>query len=426
MSVDLLYWVWLAECLGPASRKLPGLLARFGSAYDIYRADDEELVGFDSDGNEGLLPLADKSLERACEIVEYCSRRDIGIITFASPEYPSRLKKLQDPPAVLYYRGKLPDFNNRLCIAVVGTRKMSEYGKLAAYKIAYELTAAGALVVSGMALGIDAMAGCGALSASGKTVAVFGCGVDRAYPSNHRRFMSHIIQNGCVISEYPHGTEPRGCHFPQRNRIISGLCQGCLVVEADASSGAIITAKSAILQGRDVFAVPGNIDSEGSVGTNELIYEGAIPARSAKDILENYRDLYSGVLSFKRLENSQRHSDFNSARAKFYGLDYAIEQNAEKSDKAKGLHPRETEVAAKDKAPEKSEKSEKSTPDASVINSLDEKSRRVYEVICANDAARLDDFVAAGVETGAAMSSLTLLEIRGLISQKPGGFYVKK
>jgi predicted Rossmann fold nucleotide-binding protein DprA/Smf involved in DNA uptake len=274
-----------------------------------------------------------------------------------------------------------------------------------------------------MALGIDAVAACGALDAGGKTVAVLGSGVDHIYPTEHKKLAEHIVKKGLLLSEYPPLEAPTRGSFPTRNRLISGLSQGTLIVEANERSGALITAKDAILQGRDIFALPGNINNPTSNGTNSLIKDGANPITCAADILENYRELYSGVLSFKRLENSQRYSDFNSARAKFYGLDYAIEQNAEKSDKAKDLHPSETEVAAKDKAPEKSEKS---TPDASVINSLDEKSRRVYEVICANDAARLDDFVAAGVETGAAMSSLTLLEIRGLISQKPGGFYVKK
>ncbi len=428
MSSDLLYWVWLSECLGPASRKLSELFARFGSAYDIYRADGEELVGFDSDGNEGLMSLTNKSLERACAIVDYCNRKGIGILPFASPEYPSRLKKLQNPPAVLYYRGKLPDFEKRLCIAVVGTRKMSEYGKLTAYKIAYELTAAGAIVVSGMALGIDAMAACGALSASGQTVAVFGCGVERIYPPKHKRLASRILENGCFISEYPPDTEPRGYHFPQRNRIISGLCQGTLVVEADASSGAMITARDAILQGRDVFAVPGNIDSDGSQGTNELIHSGANSARNAEDILENYRELYSDVLSFKHLENSKKRSYFNDARAKFYGLDYVISESAPKTDKTetkvnKYSDSAEAKAAKKD---EKPEKRAESAPDAAVINSLDPRSRVVYDVICASEGARLDDFIAAGVSASAAMAALTVLEIRGLVSQKPGGLYVKK
>ena len=221
MSTDLMYWIWLSERLGPANRLLPGLLAQFGSVYDIYRADDEELMGFDFDGIEKRSALADKNLDSAYRTLDYCARKGILILTPDSPNYPNSLRVLQNPPSVLYCRGKLPDFEKRLCLSVVGTRKMTEYGKCAAYKIAYELSAAGVIVVSGMALGIDAMAACGALSASGQTVAVFGSGIDRIYPAKHRKLRDKILENGCTISEFPPDAEPKGYHFPIRNRIIS-------------------------------------------------------------------------------------------------------------------------------------------------------------------------------------------------------------
>ncbi len=425
MPSDLLYWVWLSQRLGPGSRKLPGLVSRFDSAYEIYRADDEEITGFDADGNEKLYNLANKDLDEACRTVEYCSANGIEIITYASPRYPSKLRKLQDPPAVLYLRGRLPELEKRLAIAVVGTRKMSEYGKASAYKIAYELASAGALVVSGMALGVDAMAACGALSAKGETIAVFGCGVERTYPAKHKRLMSKILENGCVISEYPPHTEPRGYNFPMRNRIISGLCSGTLVVEADESSGAMITARDAILQGRDIFALPGNIDAEGSQGTNLLIREGAQPIRSAHDILENYRELYSDVLSFRKLEKAEHRSDYDPARASYYGLDYAEngkkDENVSKKTNSEEKGTKEiNNVAFADIKPSQVPKNE------AVVASLDEKLRRVYDALKEGEDTRLEDLVSRGFSTAQAMAALTVLEIKGLIEKKPGGVYMKK
>ncbi len=427
MSTDLLYWIWLAERLGPASRRLTGLLARFDSAYEIYRATDEEITGVDADGNEKLHRLCDKDLDFACKTLEYCKRNAIGIIAYDDENYPARLRKLQDPPAVLYVRGKLPQLDKRVAVAVVGTRQMSEYGKTSAYKIAYELAAAGAVVVSGMALGVDGMAACGALSAKGETVAVLGCGVDRVYPARHKKLMDKILSVGCVISEYPPHTEPHGYNFPMRNRLISGLCNGTLVIEADEMSGALITARDAIIQGRDIYALPGNIDAPGSQGTNKLIHDGAEQIRSAADILENYRELYSDTLNFEKLRRAERNSDYDKSVARTYGVEYIEKQKEEEKKEA----PKVPTVRKKSEPKTEKREEEKASVEPTsakndAVEKLDEKTRAVYEAMKEGSETRVEGLASCGLTVPQIMSALTMLEIKGLIEQRPGGAYTRK
>ena len=228
-----LYWVWLSEILGAGSRYVGKLADFFGSSFDIYNASEEEIIRSGCVSEQIASKLNNKNLKRAYDILDYCAVNNIGILSFGDENYPTRLRNLQDPPAVLYYKGTLPNFDEKVCIAVVGTRKMSEYGKRAAYKISYELASAGAVVVSGMALGNDAVASCGALVAEGKTVAVLGCGIDIVYPPQHTKLQREIEARGVVITEYAPGTKPFGSNFPIRNRIISGLSLGSVIVEAD-------------------------------------------------------------------------------------------------------------------------------------------------------------------------------------------------
>ncbi|OGW90778.1 MAG: DNA protecting protein DprA [Omnitrophica bacterium RIFCSPHIGHO2_02_FULL_63_14] len=210
------------------------------------------------------------------------------IIKINDPDYPAALKEIYDPPALLYVRGRLPD-PARVRIAIVGSRKVSFYGTRMARSIAEELSRAGLVVVSGMALGIDTAAHEGALAGGGPTVAVLAGGLNHIYPKENLKLAKRIVETGgALITENPPEMEPLAGLFPQRNRIISGLSRGALVVEAAKKSGALITADCALSQGRDVFAVPGNADSRLSGGTNWLIKEGAIPVGSAAEILEEW------------------------------------------------------------------------------------------------------------------------------------------
>ena len=239
MRDGTLYWIWLAQKLGAGNRYLPYLMERYSDAFEVYRADSEEL--FDTEMPEALQEaLSDKKLDEALAISDYCTRLRIGILTYKSELYPAGLRRLKDPPTVLYYRGRMPDLSKMVSISVVGTRTMSEYGKSAGYKIAYELASAGVCIVSGMALGVDSVAACAALEACNTTIAVLGSGVDVIYPKEHTTLYKKIIERGAVISEYPPTTRPEGRHFPQRNRIISGLGMGTIVIEGDMRSGALI------------------------------------------------------------------------------------------------------------------------------------------------------------------------------------------
>ena len=210
----------------------------------------------------------------------------IKTITIDNENYPILLKQIYDPPKVLYVKGNVDILNNP-SIAIVGCRDNTEYGKKAATYFSYNLAKQNINIISGLAKGIDSFAHIGALQAEGKTIAVVGNGLDTVYPKENEDLAKRIInQGGAIISEYPIGTKPEKEHFPARNRIISGLSKGIIVVEAKEKSGSLITVDFAIEQGKDVFAVPGNINSLNSVGTNKLIKDGAIPVSNYKEILE--------------------------------------------------------------------------------------------------------------------------------------------
>ena len=224
--------------------------------------------------------------DHAEQIAEKAEKRDVNIITFWDEHYPILLKKMYDPPVVLYCKGNFLDANDD-CVSVVGTRKATAYGKSAAKQLTEELCSAGMTIVSGMARGIDSIAHKTALGCKGKTIAVLGIGVDVVYPPENKAPYNSIIETGTVISEFPLGAKPDAGNFPQRNRIISGMSHGTLVVEAGNKSGAILTALNAVDQGREVFAVPARITDKSSAGCLRLIRNGAIPAESANRILEH-------------------------------------------------------------------------------------------------------------------------------------------
>ncbi len=213
------------------------------------------------------------------------TERDMGIIEYGDKSYPSLLAEIKDPPKRLYYVGN-PELLNSRCVSVVGSRTTTTYGRNTAKAIGRTLSQRGACVVSGMAKGIDTCAHEGALEAGGKTIAVLGCGVDVCFPRENRILKAEIERHGLIVSEYPLGTEPHKWNFPRRNRIISGLSQMTVVVQARNRSGALITAELAAEQGRDVMAVPGNIDSQFNLGNNKLIREGVMPLISVEDVLE--------------------------------------------------------------------------------------------------------------------------------------------
>lgn len=283
---ELYYWIALRFVFGIGNVIYKNLIRHFGSPERIFQAAPEELAaveGINARAIESIknfkpLPDIDRELERI-------ARADINIITFTSPEYPENLKNIYDPPPFLYVKGAIRK-QDAHSMAVVGSRSASEYGMKVTEEISRSLAACGLTIISGMARGIDSCAHHGALAAGGRTIAVLGSGVDVVYPPENKKLYHTIVANGAVVSEYPMGTEPNSYNFPARNRIISGLSRGVLVVEASPKSGSLITARLALEQGRDVFAVPGNIFSFKSRGTNNLLRSGAKLVESARDILE--------------------------------------------------------------------------------------------------------------------------------------------
>ena len=436
---ETLFSVWLSLCTGVASAEFAPLIAQFGSAYALFRAEESEIEALDiSESLKGK--LCNKSLDEAYGILDFCRAHGIGILSYTDPAYPSTLRAIKAPPCVLYYKGRLPDFEKRLFISTVGTRSMSEYGKDMAYRISYELASTGTVIVSGMALGIDAACAVGALAAKGCTVAVLGCGIDVPYPRQHERLMHAIAEHGLVLTEFPPSTPPRGYHFPLRNRIISGLGVGTLVVEADLGSGALITAREAIVQGKDIYAVPGNVGDPNTSGTNALIRDGAAVVLGARDILQNYAFLYRDSVDSARLMRAQERSDPDPAAFARYGVgipaasapaksvrEVRKEQSTiQKQSAPKASKPEQIEQPKADATPAQPSPEPHVDNSAEVLAQFSQKQRDMFAHIPLDKAISADWLVRCGYPAHEVMMALTMFEIKGLISSLPGGLYTRK
>ncbi len=429
MSKDnALYWVWLARALGVASKSFVRLIERFEDPYEIYSLDSEEIEHVEGISRAKKDALSDKSLEASYGVLKFCRAERVDIITYADKRYPSRLRQLQDPPVVLFCKGRLPNLDSRLSVAVVGTRKMSEYGRQSAYKIAYEMAAANTVIVSGMALGVDAVAACGAIAAKGETVAVLGCGVDVVYPREHRTLYEKIIKNGAVISEFMPSERPDRHNFPIRNRIISGLCQGTLLVEGDSRSGALITARTALAQGREVFALPGKINESNSEAPNELIRSGAIPVLSSDDIIGHYDFLYHDAINYSALKRSKAHSELDEELIDALSVgSRATREAAKVPDTETKLHAVNTKkTVATEPKEEKSETVRVGEDTEALLASLDEVSRRIFSEMPIDTAVSPDALLIGGISASEAITALTMLELYGLVGSLPGGLYIRK
>ena len=281
------YWIWFATIkgLGPVQKKK--LLALYGTPEKIYNTpiDEIESSGILKKGISNEIEKS-KNVSLINKYEQYIQKSNIQLINITDENYPELLKEIYDPPITLFCKGNIKLLNQK-AFSIVGCRNATSYGNLMSKEIAYKLAKENILIVSGLAKGIDASAHKGALLANGKTIAVLGCGVDIPYPFENIELYKEIIQKGLVISEYIVGTKPEAGNFPARNRIISGLSKGLLVVEATNKSGSMITVDFALEQGRSVYAIPGNINSKNSSGTNELIKQGAKLVTSYEEILED-------------------------------------------------------------------------------------------------------------------------------------------
>lgn len=409
----LVHWIWLAHRPGFGPRTKAQLLEHFRDPEAVYYADEEALwqLGLSSDVRAALL---DKNLDSSEKILEDCQKKRLNILTLQDAAYPSRLKNIPDPPLVLYYKGQLPDFDGVPVIGVVGTRKASAYGLTVAKRMGYQIGKCGGLVVSGMAYGIDGLAMSGALTAGAKTVGVLGCGADIVYPQSNRSLFRDVQAYGCILSEFAPGQNAAKWTFPMRNRIISGLSCGVLVVEAPEKSGALITARLALEQGRDVFAVPGNIDMPTCAGSNELLRDGAIMVSSGWDVLSEYQSLFPDKIHREDAPCLQRA--------------YPQELAGQEGEK---MPPR---VAQTPRIPEETTRLKKNLEKKSIdkepveaysdvnvdLSRLSEDEQRI--VLCLKNGQRLVDDVIAetGMTTGKLLAVLTMLELKGVIRRLPG------
>ena len=416
----LVHWIWFATRSGLGDYNKKRLLAQFQTPENVYNSTESAFTRIESLTEKARAGLLDKDLSGSEKILAQCTDKKIHILTFQDAAYPARLKHIPDPPMVLYYKGTLPEFDALPMIGVVGTRSASPYGLTSAKRLGYQIASCGGTVVSGMAFGVDAMAMKGALTAGGCVVGVLGCGVDVVYPLSNRALFTDTEQYGCILSEFPPETRPLGKNFPRRNRIISGLSCGVLVVEAPESSGALITARLAADQGRDVFTIPANIDNPAGKGSNQLLKDGAIPVESGWDVMCEYTSQYPDKIRKGGMD----------AKLRAYPDEVRqVAAAAEKRSLRVAQKPRKIE---KNTAPQNVET--KKVIDNSqnepyidlnkIDSSLSDDERAIVTLL--KDGQRLvDDVIAeSGLSAGTVLASLTLLEVKGIVRRLPGRFIV--
>ena len=406
---SLLSYVWLSLKRGLGNYLRAEVLRRMGSPEAVYAADSTMLAqSCPSLRRQHIELLCDKSTDEAEQVITQCAREDIRILPVSDAAYPDRLRQIEDPPVVLYIRGRWPDFDTMPGIAVVGTRQATSYGVQVAGTIGAELAKAGFVTVSGMALGNDAAAHRGALRAGGLTVAVLAGGPDVCYPPQNRALMGDILLSGAVISEYPPGTEPHGRNYHQRNRIISGLSVASVIVEAsDWRSGALITARHALDQGRDVYAVPGPIDAPQSQSCNELIAKGEAALLTSPTVLVRE---YSGMMPEQAVQQAFRRQTGEypepAARSAWEDIrrreQQAEQRRAAAAEKAKA-EPKQPSAAAKP------------LPDG-----LNEDEKTIVTLVRDGVSTPEELIDRCGLAAPRVMSLVTMLEMDGILRREKG------
>lgn len=401
MNYDL-YWVWLSLGLSAGASCLDLVTYFEWNPYEIYGSTFNEIFSLNVLNKKRVEKLKSFPIEKAEEILRVSKENGWKIITPSSEYYPQNLLHLQDLPLVLYVQGDETVLTNEMSVSVVGARTASDYGRAVARALSSAMASLGFTIVSGGALGIDSAAHQGALDENGKTICVLGCGLGTKYLMENQPLRDKIAKNGAVITEFPPMTSASRTTFPLRNRIISGLTLGTVVVEAGEKSGSLITARLAAEQGRDVFAVPGDLVSSSFMGTNNLIRNGATPVFSLNDVLEEYCYRF-----FDKLNNETRLPDDEiMRRAQEYLLADKVKEEVKKEEPKKV-------VVKEEKVTEK-----KTAPSYLTPNAL-----KVYELI-ANEPIHVDEITSiCKLSTEATLSALTELEIYGLITQISGRRY---
>ena len=401
LSADTKSLIHLNLIPGIGNYTIRRLLGAFGSAEKSIAATSEEFAQIDGLTPDVRQQLIDgRSRAPLAQELELIDQHQCDIVTINDDTYPPLLKQIDDPPVLLYIIGEFP-LPDTPSIAIVGSRSPTEYGKTTSQQLSYQLAERGITVVSGFARGIDTYVHRGALEAGGYTVAVFGCGLSIIYPETNRALATEIIESGALISEFPMTMPPRGKNFPRRNRVISGLTLGTLVVEASERSGSLITARHAAEQGREVFAVPGQIFSGVSRGTHSLINQGATLINSVDDLLDALPQDYTKVLGRESLEPTGQPTPRPNRGSK-------------RSDKA--ASPQSTETRSTATSQPKAEVVPNLTPDEqTVLSALDDDSVHIDEITRVTQ-----------LPIGKISSLLVMLELKGIVQQLPGKQFVKK
>ncbi len=400
------FWIWLQTALGAGART-DELLAYFETPEQLYLAGSNEwrLSGLLTE--KKIAALKNTTPSQTMAVFKECTSKGYEIITPDSDAYPKRLKQLSTMPLVLYCKGDSSAISDVVCIGMVGTRRASEYGTQIAQRLSYGLAEAGATIVSGGALGIDSEAHAGAMLAKGRTVAFLGCGLSSNYLAENAALRRAITRYGAVVSEYQPFTSPSKATFPIRNRLISGISIGVVVVEAGVKSGSLITASKATEQGKDVFAVPGDIVRSSFDGTNFLIKNGAKPVFNALDILSEYEFTYSEYIDFKKAAKPLSeipYVDYKSKKKKSESSPEAVTPKKQPAEEPK------PEAAVK----------------VDISNEASADAQRVYAVL-SNEPMHIDDIVrATNLKMNIVLSSLTELELLGVCELVSGKKYIIK
>ena len=389
LVTDSLYWIWMQQLFGIGTSRAHYMAELFETPQELFEA----VVAGEIPLEHGeKLRNPHKSLEKAKHTQEASQKKGIDIITPDHEDYPELLQSIYSKPLALYVKGSLASLKEGLPLAMVGTRHPTEYGRWAAKKLAAELAEVGAVVVSGLAHGIDSECHNAALKNGGCTIGVMGCGLDIDYPRDSAELKGRMKNQGAVISEYPLGMSPHAGTFPPRNRVIAGMCRGTIVIEAMEASGALITIQHALDAGRDTFAVPGSIASREHAGVHKLLRDGGAKLiTSARDILEEYPE-YLGLLLARNKALELPNGDLGNDTAP----NTVIGEEAEPKKKA-----------------ERKELPENTAGDMQAVYAQVNENPKTTGVIAAQ----------AGVEISVAMAIMTELEILGYVTGHPGGFF---
>ena len=404
------YFLWLSELFYAGSNLPKRLYLTFdGDLKRIYETPGEYFseVGCTEEECERL---SNKDFSAANRILDYCAENCVTLLTYDSELYPERLFTIDNPPPVLYAKGQLHRLREGAAVTAVGSRACTEKGFRDAYTLSYKLACAGVSIVTGLAEGIDTACTLAALDAGGCAVGILGSGINVLYPFENTKLFDRMFRSGIVLTEFSPFTQPLARNFPVRNRVLAALCDVCLVGEARGGSGALITAKDAMMQGKKVYAVPGGIYEPHCEGTNSLLRSGALPVTKAEDILGELSYLYPE--SVKTKERAVRHIPDPPHRA-------------EKTEKRRKSRKKEDSEAALASTPPL--RSEEQTPkrklDPHVWNGRADEEKRILELLMTEEKTADRLAKECGMDAGDVLTYLTLLEIDGLVESLPGGTY---